>query len=262
MSSITIIQQRDAVHFVTDAAHYDLEGVVVAVESKICELHRSGCVFSTRGSNWSTQFLEWMLSRCESFDEILRVLPGVMSAIDTAFLTFASDIPPRMRHYIITVAGWSEKAQRVTTAMACTYSKGDAADTEGWSAHDFYGQYTPVYVPAVITIPPVALDDALGRAVDDTDDWVQAMDPASDGLAIFEQQRRFISTYADSVRYIVGGFAELTTVTRTGITRTVLKEYPDRVGELIAPEGAVPIADAWARELAWRKANAEQAAAA
>ncbi|MBV2147433.1 hypothetical protein KRZ98_03920 [Sphingobium sp. AS12] len=262
MSSITVIQQNDAVHLITDAAHYDLDGVILSIRSKICELPRSGCVFATRGSDWSMQFLEWMLSRCDSFDEIVKVLPGVMSVIDTGFLTFASDMPAKMRHYVITIAGWSESAQRVTTVMACTYPIGDPADTEGWSMNDFYGQYTPIYVPIVMTIPPVSLEGALGRTVDDTTDWVDAMDPAADGLAIFEEQRRFVSTYIDSVQYVVGGFAELTTITRDGITRSILKEYPDQVGELITPDGAMPIAEAWESELASRRANMETAEAA
>jgi hypothetical protein len=263
MSSIAIMQQRDAVHLVTDAAHYTSDGLVVQISSKVTELPASNSVFSIRGAGYADRVLGWLLYRFASFDDAIEALPGVMSVADSVFLTFAdSGASPVQRHFVLTIAGWSDRLQCMATVAAATYEHGDPADTEGWmTGIPGYRQYSPVYMPAMGAMPPVDVAQALGRTLVELEDGIEDIDVAADALAIFEAQRVFPSFGPNSAQYVVGGFAELTTVTRDGIARRILKEYPDQVGKFIVPDGAEPVAEVWARELEWREANPERAAA-
>ncbi len=241
MSSLTIIQQKDAVHLITDAAHYDMEGVVCSIASKVEELPNSGCVFALRGASYATIPLRFLLSRLRSLDAVTNALPGIISVIDGTFddLT-AGQAQPEQRHFEVTVAGWSDRMQSLVVGIATTYEPSDPNDPLGFSFQPGYETGVPFYAPPAVMIPPVDFPHAIGREIETQED-IDSLDPAVDGLAMFEAQRRYPALFAGDVQYLVGGFAELTTVRREGVTRRILKEWPDEVGRPLQPEGAAPV---------------------
>lgn len=252
MSSQAIIQKRDSVHLITDAAHYDTRSVIVGIASKVYELPRSNSVLTGRGAMMVSLIAMAALSPLTCFDDVIRALPCVLEGIDAA----RQGMAPHLRHAILTAIGWSDSYQRVMAAAASTYAPDDPADSEGWiTAVDGYQQYAPISLTELGAMPPIDTMEVLGRDAQSVIANLEDLDPRRDGLAIFESQRRFPSVNADHAAYVVGGFAELTTITRDGITREILREYPeDQPGALICPEGAEPIADVWAREIAYRAA--------
>lgn len=65
---------------------------------------------------------------------------------------------------------------------------------------------------------------------------------------LHEAQRLVVGITSDGqIQYLVGGLAELVTVSAAGITRQLLRRWPDRIGELITPEGAELVEDVKAR---------------
>ena len=60
--------------------------------------------------------------------------------------------------------------------------------------------------------------------------------PAESGLAIVRAQRKMkCGQY-----YAVGGWAQMTTVTRDGISTRILEKWPDKIGQRIVPTAPVP----------------------
>jgi hypothetical protein len=95
---------------------------------------------------------------------------------------------------------------------------------------------------ACFAVTQAATQDIEGFALTPSDDaiyaelgflWSRApddVDPAVDGLKVFEILRRHRVPGA-----MVGGFVQLTTVTRDEISTRVIHRWPDRVGEPISP---------------------------
>jgi len=241
MSALTVIQQRDAIHLISDAASYDLSGIVQGIGSKIVDLPNSGCAFVTRGSVVSAIPLKGLLHPFTSFDEIVDVLPGFISAIRTTLNILTNgEVSPSL-HFEVTIAGWSDRMQRFVAGIASTFEVCDPNDPQGVSYLPGYQPAVPFFAAPAVASPTVDFSSVVGRQIESEED-VEGLDPGTDGLAILEAQRLTPSVYKSSIQYVVGGFAELVTVSRDGISRRILKEWPeDEVGRPISPRDAMPI---------------------
>lgn len=252
MSSIIIIHQSDAVHLVTDAASYDRDGTLMRVASKVRHLPESGCAFTIRGTSYAFDPMELLLGALPTFDAIMKALPG---AIEIVLRTMQADATPfitidsLMRNFEITVAGWSDQRQEWCAGVACTHPVADPTDPVGLSHLDGYQPFVPMLAAPMACMPPVDMSAVLERDLSNKQ-AVDAVDAAFDGLKLIEAQRLvpcIFDCQGDGVQYVVGGFAELTTVSAAGVSTTILREWPDEVGKLIEPEGAEPIASVEAR---------------
>lgn len=86
-------------------------------------------------------------------------------------------------------------------------------------------------------MPPVNMVPTIGREIDSAE-ALETIDPVAEGRLLIEAQRRVPGAYNGQIRYLVGGFAELTTITREAIESTILCEWADEIGSLIVPDGA------------------------
>ncbi len=238
MSSIVVIQQTDAVHFITDGASYDHNGVVVRIGSKVEELPRSNCIVALRGGGWAASALHFALHLLDSFDAIIDALPNLMPFMLAKFDGLrAASVHPLERHFEVTVAGWSERMDRFAAGVVLTFEPFDCADETGISHMAGYQQFMPFLPGQCYTAPPADVQAAIGRELMTQED-VDAIDPLLDGFHIHEWQRIQGGLYAGQVAYIIGGFAELTTVRKDGIERRIIHEWPDVIGRKITPAGA------------------------
>jgi hypothetical protein len=147
-----------------------------------------------------------------------------------------------VRHFELTCVGWSDRMARPVALMATTFEPKDPADIHGLSWTDGYRQFHPQAAPLAGLCPVIDSSAALGRSMICPED-LETMDLERDGLALIEEQRRVPFNFEGRAAYLIGGLAELTTATKAGITRKILRQWPDRIGEPIMPEGAEPIAD-------------------
>lgn len=248
MSSIIIIQKTDAVHLITDGAFYDLDGRVTDVRSKVAELTRSGCLMAVRGANYPSMPLEFLLGLQPSFDSIMTALPNTLRSIVQMFDIVTSDVAPCVeRHFEVTIAGWSNERQAWTAGIASTFRRCDPEDVQGISYLDGYEPFMSLLAAPACCMPAVDGVEILGRAFNRQED-VDSLDPVREGLLLHEAQRMVVGVTGDGqIQYLVGGLAELVTVSAAGITRQLLRNWPDRIGELITPEGAEPVEDVKAR---------------
>lgn len=243
MSSVAIIQHSDAIHLITDGAQYDHDGVVTNLASKVHDLPLSGCVIAFRGASWPQVPLVTMLGLAPTFDALLDMLPDAFKIV-TGFrdAVKGTDGDPRDREFEVTIAGWSERAERMAAAVAVSFNPRDPADVTGLSFLDGYYPGAPCAPGGVQTYPPVDVEHVLGRPIATMED-LDSLDPLLDGFALHVAQRVAGGTYGGRAVYLVGGFAELTSVRRDNIRRQIIHEWPDIVGAKIAPEGALPVED-------------------
>lgn len=248
MSSIIIIQKTDAVHLITDGAFYDAEGRVVDVRSKVVELARSGCLMAVRGANYPSMPLEFLLGMQPNFDAIMTALPDTLRSILQMFdIVTDGDALCVERHFEVTIAGWSDERQAWTAGIASTFRPCDPEDVQGISHLDGYEPFMPLLAASACCMPAVDGVGILGRTFNRQED-VDGLDPVKDGLLLHEAQRLVVGVTGDGqIQYLVGGLAELVTVSAAGITRQLLRRWPDQIGELITPEGAEPVEDVKAR---------------
>lgn len=241
MSSVVAICQTDAIHLITDGAMYDRNGVVVGLQSKIIPLHLAKCVLAVRGSNWAALPLESILRFADSFDIVIERLPDLMErmiAVHTEEL--GPDLHSAVRDFEVTVAGWSAKFGRLMVAVASTFNACDPNDSAGGSYQTGYQRFVPLEAPRAYTAPLVDVQQVLGRQITTVGD-INELDGAADSFALHCAQRVTPGAYYGKALHLIGGFAEHTVVTRDGFEKRVMHEWPDEVGQIIVPEGAVPV---------------------
>ncbi|EZP79532.1 hypothetical protein BV97_03969 [Novosphingobium resinovorum] len=243
MSSYIILQKRDAVHFITDGAGYDDDGVIRSIDGKSFILRNAGSAIISRGALYGGSQAAAFLSACVSFDHLVDTLPSVMRLLlKVRDSTTAGESHPLDRHFLIAAGGWSDRLQAMVAVIATTFEACDPSDPEGLSCWPGYEQFMPFLAPTGFLNPPVNLREAIGRDVQDAE-ALEGIDAVGEGRLLIEAQRRIPMAYRGKPRYLVGGFGELVTVTRDSIERVRLCDWPDEIGAYIQPDGAPSLED-------------------
>ncbi len=223
MSAVNILVQRDAVHILSDGAVYDDHAVFKHAAPKVVALPNLNCAIALRGPAIAPPLVANIFSGGASnyddlkhriFDLLKEAIGAVQHVTRSAFGSNAQ----------LFVAGWSEGRPDAYSVLT--------RPTDGLPA------WTPIPIPEHIFSPfetngPVHADfwEIFGERP------VRDLDPRTDGIRIIEAQRRHKSRLPDGRRaYIVGGFAQLTSVRSEAITTEVLRRWPDKAGERINPK--------------------------
>lgn len=244
MSSIVVIQQTDAIHFITDGASYNEEGVVLSIGTKVFTLPNAGCAVATRGPAWAAIPLRIALTQADCMDEVVDMLPALIRECRNLIAEVARR-SGRERHgnaagFEVTVGGWSDRWQRMIAIVGSSWEVCDPDDATGHSHMEGYESCVPWVPGQGYTAPPVDFAKVLGRVLTTQED-VDAIDPVTDGFALHVEQRTEGGLFCGRAAYTVGGFAELTTIRRGGMAQVILHEWPDLVGQKIQPAGAAPV---------------------
>ncbi len=225
MTAINIIRQKEAVHIITDAAGYDDRGVLLTIGSKAWALPHLNAVMAVRGPKLLAPLLADLLGQsATSYDGLKDEFAEIMRT-GCGRLAVADDQMP----FQITVAGWSERCGPDSYVLT---NRSSPIDLEPWKVL----QCGPISLaPATETIARTVLETILtGDANPD------ALDPEIAALKILAVQRRTKVALAygpqTDLQFLVGGFAQITTVTPSAITTKILHRWPDVLGETIAPE--------------------------
>jgi hypothetical protein len=247
MSAASVIHQSGALHLLTDGAHYDYNGTVAAILSKVWEV--AGCAIATRGVGghwpiWLCRLLDGagQYGRppfpLKGLDDLLDALPAVARCVHAEIVSrrepgAPADFPPDIE---LTIGGWSERRARLECWGLANRPANPANPCDIPAGFDGYEPFRPVPMPAVAVQPGIkSITAALGRPVHSIAD-LDAIDVDQAALSIIEEQRRTpYELHGLSDLYAVGGFAELTTVTREGVARRILRVWPDSVGSKIEP---------------------------
>jgi len=81
-----------------------------------------------------------------------------------------------------------------------------------------------------------AMSHEFYRIFDRSTYYADKFDPTRDGMRVLEIQRRHLPDWPASVNHhVVGGFAQLTTITENSIETKIIHRWPDEVGQPIRP---------------------------
>ena len=216
MSACNGFATPTASYLFTDAAVVDPKTFnVLAFMNKVSHLPQCGAAVSATGNLMVLPLFAATLaeSNVAGFDNLISMCPEIVrKATRKAAALGAANIFEGFR---IAIAGWSPKAN--APALYCV--QGD----DGIGARAFETVSCAKFINPCATH---AADQSILRLSFDP------AQPAESGLMIMRAQReKKFSAY-----YGIGGWCEMTTVTRDAITTRILKYWPqDKIGRPISP---------------------------
>jgi len=218
---VTIInatRQGDRAHIITDAAWTDnATGCLTHIASKYIVGNAFPFIIAPTGNpNPFSLNAAIEAERPRNGRQLLEVLPKILRQMDAE-----SKIPLDAGFVIAT---WDKRAGRPMLHLIAnteTHWPGVMPPFElYWIEHVIGGE--------------VPVDEALGREVDMADR--RSFDPMIDGAELVEVQRRHHDCAHTGVTACrLGGAVEVATLTRRGVRIDRVREWPDRIGELIVP---------------------------
>jgi hypothetical protein len=177
-------------------------------------------------------FLAHRLGReCRSFDDLLsRVVSVALDVHISVPMTLGfGEVRP---DFDLVIVGWSSQRGQTESFVVM--------DQQRIDRHGLGNQpWRLIELPDVVIAPPVdmAKVSALRWEVPSS---AQAFQPETDGIKLLEAQRLSqlpLNPQApnEGRAYLVGGFAQLTTVSSRGVISNVLHRWPDKLGQRIEP---------------------------
>jgi hypothetical protein len=236
MSAIAILRQKKAIHFLTDAASYTADGVVTGIGSKVGLIENPPIAIYTRGpANTATLAARQLDGAFASFDDLIA---NAEDRIKCFYYVNAEHMRasgfPDLDMYLF---GWSESRNCPEGySIRCGFDDSDLHRDTDW------GGIRPapfkLHTLSALCCAPLIDQAQLPATGFPMHLKPNKLNPETDLLHLMELMRRTPSEMKPWLPKIntVGGFALLTSVSRTGITQKVLAEYSDRVGEKITPE--------------------------
>ena len=225
MSAYFAIRADDAVHLFTDAAWYDETETLTKIETKVIEFPDLNLVATGRGELGIVAMLAGSMARgAKTFDEVIERAPRVLAEAEASLPAIYGETASAWE---LLICGWSESRERPEMHIALGY-RSPMPGMEPWQLYEWMAD--------VIGAP-----DIPAETVDMDIDAMLARAPDALGLAVLSimrdtpQPNYSLGPDAPSGHWI-GGFAEHSTVSRDGIRRAVLHEWPDEVGRKIEPE--------------------------
>jgi hypothetical protein len=228
MTAINTVRQSDAVHIISDGAFCNDDGVILEIGPNAFPLPHFPAAVAIRGATHFLPFLIYRLCRdCGSFDELLSKIVGAALEVHVSFpmmlgtLGFGNVAPD----FDLVVAGWSTARGKPESYIVTSRPHEPSHAGKGWQIVD---------LPEVLIAPPV--NELQAKAVG----WTVPMSagefrPDNDGLKLLEAQRLSANLPRKELgsprRHSVGGFVQLTTITRQKLQIEILHRWSDKVGQ-------------------------------
>jgi hypothetical protein len=211
MTALNIMIGEDAVRLLTDRAWQHKDGRLVKIQPKVMTCARLSIAIAYSGrqnSGSAGTIAKWLDDRSDQADvladaaDAVRLICDDMMVFDAVVESHGRPAMPRS--FNLFLALWSRERGR-PEAYRIETKRGVAGALQSVASYHW---------------PPV--DHSLAP---------RRFDPAA-ARVLLEAQRRVRLTGG---RYYVGGGADLTTITKDGLTTETLCTWPDRIGALIRP---------------------------
>lgn len=205
MSALNVFVIGDQVHLVTDGAGF-AGGRLIALTPKAHPLPHLGVAVGFRGHIAITNQIRFHVQNFATFDALMSDAPAELKRLHGRRRKLLRKLLPGMFDYDMAVAGFADGRP-----FACLFSTVERPDLPA---------FTWAPVPFLLCLPQIDhstlrhLADGLSHDFDES------------AAAIMDEQRRTGDT-------LVGGYAQVTSVGRQGITTRLLKRYPDHRWQII-----------------------------
>lgn len=221
MTAMSGFVQPAGAYLLTDAAGMNANHVVTQIGSKVVDLPDQRMAIAWSGYVEIADFEAGVSAAGDSQSNIFAALPAIARGIAASNhdVGLRDGVPtPR---FDLLIALWNAAASR----------------PELWAIHstsDLFGPqyrpFTPARLAQCTALPPETQAATFGRTPNYADP--ASFDARRDGLALLEAERRL--PYPGG-HYAVGGYAQLTSVTASGVSVEVLRHWPDKIGCPIDP---------------------------
>lgn len=205
MSALNVFVIDDHAHLVTDGAGF-ARGRLIALTPKAHPLPHLGIAVAFRGQIAITNQVKFYVQNFVTFDALMADAPAQLKRLHRRRRKMLGKLLPGMFNYDMAVAGFADGRP-----FAWLFSTVDRPDAPAFT-------WTPV--PFLLSMPQI--DHGTLRRL--ADGLPHDFDGAA--AAIMDEQRRTGDT-------LVGGYAQVTSVGREGITTRLLKRYPDHRWQII-----------------------------
>jgi hypothetical protein len=222
MSAFSVIHTAASVLVLSDGAMVDeTTGVLIGTAGKVFPLPKQNAVMVQRGSGLASFLYNKVSMMGNTFDELeMRIGDGLYGFLGDAIAKDKA-VGAAWTEFDILIAGISEKSRGPRSFIVMSFDHPLHDQIKAWQPFDTGP--TPWLTPGT---------DEMLAMIDPT-----IFDPERDGIRIMEAQRQILQPQGPKggLRYITGGFAQLTTVTKEQITTKIIHRWPDKIGEKITP---------------------------
>lgn len=238
MTAINVIIGDDAAHVITDGAAVDPNGLLMMLASKVHIYPHIKSVVAMRGMKALTpSFADSISSFGRSYDEIKKSIgTNLRQLVDRGGSTLTKMCGPFAIQFDAVVTGWSDVVNKPEAFVITTHSEHPEIETP----------YEPIAIAGYVIAPTSR------ELIDEFDPAIRAyandaVEPGSGDKKLTQIARNIIGRQRDlcvpmfgceESQRIVGGFAQLTTVTRDGISSRILARYDDMIGEKLGSKNS------------------------
>ncbi len=217
MTAANIFLLPDRACLLTDTGKYNDAGEMLATGRKVASSERHRVAIATAGIGYlgmDADLARWMDEQ-PSQAALLQRLADRGRALNSELSELSAE--PDSHH----------RAMPLQMFVALWHAQRDQPETYimGAPGSEFGPSYTPWTLAGVAEVISPRADRSLYPH--------PGFDPRRDGLRLIEAQRAYKD---ERGAHRVGGQAELTEVTRDGINQSVLRVWPDKLGQMIKPE--------------------------
>jgi hypothetical protein len=217
MSAMNILKQPDFVHLISDGASYDEHHRLVSIGPKVWPLSHINAAIGARGPSIALPLLAHFVGHAaSSYDGLKTNIVGVLKSA-FANMKAVTDLCPAIdkgMYADVAIIGFSERSGEPDAYVISKPKDEDAA----WPV---------TQIPEMGFMPSLPEINTWIKTIGVS---INELDPCDFGLRVLEMQRaaRFHE------RCHVGGFAQITTVTRAGgINSKMLRHWNDTPGSLM-----------------------------
>lgn len=227
MTAMNIVKRRDEIILITDGAAYSDDGALLAIASKVNLLPNfSGFVMQSGGSAWTPAIVS-MFEHCAfSTDNLFDVVEWLVPEIETKYAGISS--VPMGR---ILFGGWSEargqmRLGAVFSENAANLDQGHGADViqpDAYKLQEFDGDQ-------LLCQPPIS-----------DRDWIEGFGSMIYDVRQIDDVEKFASFVLTSQKQAgaphrgVGGFGQITRITKDETITKIFERYEDAIGEVMYP---------------------------
>lgn len=229
MTAMNVVKSHDRIVIISDAAAYDDDGTLTAIAPKVEMLpHLPGFLMQSGGSAWTPAIVAMAMHLAADTDELFDRIEWILPEVVRKFAGI-SNVPMGR----VLFGGWSTSQNSMR--LGCVFSEEAAAlDQKNQSSGT-------VVQPDAFTLQEFNGDQLLMQPPFDDALWLQGWGGKISDLGQIKDMEAFASFALAAQRTIgaphrgVGGFGQITTVTKTDVNARVFERYEDQIGEVMLP---------------------------
>lgn len=231
---MNVIKRHDEITVITDGAGYDQHGRLLSIDSKVELLpHYPGFVMQSGGSAWTPAIVAMFGFFARDTDELFGRVEGILPQVVEKFEGIS--LEPMGR---VLFGGWSSSQQRMR--LGVVFSEEAAALKQDSDGHE-------VIQPDAFTLQEFEGDQLLAQPPISEQHWNEGNGGRVYDLNQIKDVDAFASFMLAAQRSVgapfrgVGGFGQITKITRSEVSARVFERYDDEIGDVM-----MPIAVDWA----------------